>query len=250
MIKKYKIVVAYDGTDFHGWQTQKKETTVASTLKNSFKKSFGKDVKILGASRTDAGVHALGQTALVETDLDVSTFEILHAWNNSLPNSILIKSIDDSDRNFYPFANVEKKIYWYHLFLKRPLPFVARYGWFWKFIDNVDWNKFAKAMNYFVGEHDFRSFCKNIENENTIKKVDVVKIEKLNRFSAIRVIVEGKGFLRYQIRRMIGAALEIASKKEMSEDLIKHHLENPSDQQHFTKAEACGLCLRKIIYRD
>ena len=112
MIRKYKIVVAYDGTDFHGWQSQKKETTVSSVLKESFNKAFGKDVKILGASRTDAGVHALGQVALVETDLELSTSEILHAWNNCLPNSVLIKTIDDSDRNFYPFANVEKKIYW------------------------------------------------------------------------------------------------------------------------------------------
>jgi tRNA pseudouridine38-40 synthase len=249
---KYKITVAYDGTDFHGWQIQPRDITVASTLQKAFETAFEKSVSIVGASRTDAGVHALGQVAVCKTELDISIERLMHAWNNSLPNSIVIRSLQEADEEFHIFTDVTSKTYYYHLFLKRPLPFVARYGWFWKFIDSVDWEKFNKSMNCFVGEHDFRSFCKCEDDEEdcrtTVRRIDSIVMKKVERFGALRIEIKSKGFLRYQIRRMIGAALDVSRKRDMSVDFIKHQLDNPSDQQEFVRAEGSGLCLRKIIY--
>lgn len=246
---RYKIVVAYDGADFHGWQVQPSAVTIASMLEKSFKIAFDKQVSIVGASRTDAGVHALGQVAVCTTELDIDTAQVMRAWNNSLPNSILIRSIERASSEFHIFAHVVSKTYYYHIFYKHPLPFLARYGWFWRFIDCVDFEKFGKAMEQFVGEHDFRSFCKTEGDEQTVRTIDSISIEKYERFSAIRVILKSKGFLRYQIRRMLGAALDVARKNELPVDTIKYHLDHPSDQQEFTRAQGCGLCLRKIIYK-
>lgn len=259
-MKKYKMIVAYDGTDFHGWQIQLSDVTIASTLQKSFKDAFAKTVSILGASRTDSGVHALGQVAVARTDLDMDPALILRVWNNSLPNAIVIKSLEFADEDFHPFANVVSKTYYYYLFLERPLPFIARYGWFWKFIDSVDLEKFAKAMELFVGKHDFRSFCKNEVGRQTVRTVDSIKVDHIECLSemlpcgelpvrAVRIAITSKGFLRYQIRRMIGAALDVARLDSMTVDFIKDKLANPSDQQVTTKASGCGLCLREIVYK-
>jgi len=254
-MNRYKIIVAYDGTDFHGWQVQPSDITVASTLQKSFEIAFNRQVSIVGASRTDSGVHALGQTALCVSDLAIDVERIKLAWNNSLPNSILIRSLEKVSADFHVFAHVVSKTYYYHLFYKHPLPFVARYGWFWKFIEYVDFEKFVCAMDCFVGEHDFRSFCKSVErcagedDNQTVRTIDSISIERYQRFGMIRVIITSKGFLRYQIRRMIGAALDVARKPNVPTDFITYELENPSDQQEFTRAEGCGLCLRKIVYK-
>jgi tRNA pseudouridine38-40 synthase len=267
-MKRYKIVVAYDGTDFYGWQEQPSDVTIVSTLKKSFRVAFKKDVSILGASRTDAGVHALGQVAVCKTDLNVditknsrSVHPLLYAWNNSLPNSIVIRSIELADSDFHIFGDVICKTYHYNLFVSRPLPFFSRYGWFWKFIDVVDWEKFGKAMSCFVGEHDFRSFCKCDVDDPTIRKIDSIEISRFKEnealksflfpcgFKGVRIEIKGRGFLRYQIRRMIGAALDVARKKDVCVDFIKYQLKNPSDQQELTKAAGCGLCLSHILYK-
>ncbi len=249
-MKRYKIIVAYDGTDFHGWQIQPSDITVASVLQKTFKRSFKRELSLIGASRTDAGVHALGQTALIVSDLSVPVERIAHAWNNSLPSSVLVRSVQEVDPDFHIFANVESKTYYYHLFTARPLPHIARYGWFWKFIDQVDFEKFGRALKCFVGEHDFSSFCKTESHEKTVRMIRSIKLEKFGRYGVVRVSVTAKGFLRYQIRRMVGAALDIARKKEFSVGFITKQLKFPSDQQEFTRAEGCGLCLRKIVYKN
>lgn len=248
-MNRYKAIIAYDGTDFSGWQVQPADITVVSTLQKSFLSAFSMPVALLGASRTDAGVHALGQVSLCRTALSLDPVSLCEAWNNRLPSGILVRSVERVDDTFHIFGDVVQKTYWYHLFYRRPLPFVARYGYLWKFIDRVDYDKFAQALQQFVGTHDFRSFCRNGEEKTTVRTVDSIEINKIARLSALQVVVKGKGFLRYQIRRMIGAALDVASKQTPVDD-IAYHLKNPSDQQAFTKAGASGLCLRKIIFKE
>ena len=248
-MNRYKIVVAYDGTDFYGWQVQPSVVTIASVLQKSFYRLFSREIVITGASRTDAGVHALGQVATFVTDLNIDTEQIRVAWNNGLPDSILIRSLERVDSKFHIFSDVLNKTYYYHLFYKHPLPFAVRYGWYWKFIDDVDFDIFYRAMKCFVGEHDFRSFCKNEKDKPTVRVIDAISMKKFDRFSAFRIELKGKGFLRYQIRRMLGAALDVAKSKRLSVDFIKEQLKNPCDQQQFTRAEGRGLCLRKIVYK-
>jgi tRNA pseudouridine38-40 synthase len=250
-MKYYKITVAYDGTDFHGWQVQPKAVTIASQMQKSFQTAFKCQVNMLGASRTDAGVHAIGQIASCQTKLDIEPEKISDAWNNSLPKSISISSIEKFEReSFFPLRNVEQKTYIYHIFLKRPLPLIARYGWYWKFINQVDIEKFQKTLKLFLGTHDFRSFIKLEKEKKTVRTIDAIRVRKIESIDALQVIIKGQSFLRFQIRRMIGAALDIAHQPTTSSNHIIEMLKNPNPQQAFAKAEAGGLCLYSIRYKQ
>jgi tRNA pseudouridine38-40 synthase len=251
-MQTYKIIVAYDGTDFHGWQTQIKNITVQSTLKTSFENTFNKKAYIVAASRTDAGVHALGQVVRLKTEFNIKPEKLKTVWNRALPKSILIRSINKIDDYFNPFHKVDHKIYYYHLFLKRPLPIVSRYGWYYDFIDKVDFKKFEKALQIYVGEHDFASFCKQEKDfkKPTIRKIDKISLKRFSKFNTIRIEIKGKSFLRFQIRRMIGYALDIARRSNLSLEDLKNILDNPNSEQKLVKAAANGLCLRKVVYKN
>lgn len=248
-MKTFKIEIAYDGTDYHGWQIQPKDETVASRMQKSFLKAFEKKITLIGASRTDSGVHALGQIAKFKTDLNVDPSIILQTWNGRLPKDISVRKVEAVSDNFHPHSNVHQKTYYYHLFTKRPLPFIARYGWHYKFIDLIDIEKFNKALKFYIGEHDFTSFCKLDPEKTPIRKIDNITLKKFDNFGAIQVVIKGKSFLRFQIRRMIGYALDVASRPNIPIDYIKSILDNPNPQQRLIKADGCGLVLRKIVYK-
>jgi tRNA pseudouridine38-40 synthase len=247
-MKKFKAVIAYDGTDYHGWQSQKDKRTISQTIEKQYYLIFGQQIKLLGASRTDSGVHAAGQIAVFSCSTNLQPNKLVSILNNSLPPDIKIRSMKTCPDNFNPLQGVKEKVYLYHLFKRKPLPFFARFGWHFKFIDQVDFSIFNNAMCCFVGSHDFKSFCKSEPGLSTTRTIDSIKIEKLDKLEVIRIKIIGKGFLRHQIRRIIGASLDVARRKELSIQQLKKQLESPRDQQAFTKAEGCGLCLWKISY--
>ena len=249
-MQKYKIIIAYDGTDFHGWQIQPTAITVTSCLEKIFKRVFGKEISIFGASRTDSGVHALGQVAQFHADIDLNVEIMREAWNENLPTSILIRSLEKIDESFYPCHKVKQKVYLYHLFLKRPLPHLARYGWFYRFVHLVDWNKFEQCLNLYLGTHDFASFCKNDAKKDTMRTIDSIRLRRILGGSVLQIEIRGKSFLRFQIRRMVGYALDIARRQDFSVDYLQSVLDSKNPQQTLVKAGAEGLCLRKIIYDD
>ncbi|MBD3273224.1 tRNA pseudouridine(38-40) synthase TruA [Candidatus Dependentiae bacterium] len=248
----YKIIVAYDGTDFHGWQQQPKDLTVHTCMQKAFEKTFNKKAELLAVSRTDSGVHALGQVVRLKAELEINPQKLKTIWNRALPKSILIRDIRKIDSDFHPFFNVDYKIYHYNLFLKEPLPFVSRYGWHYKFMDQVDLDKFEKALQLYIGKHDFASFCK-LEKDNkktTIRTIDQITLKKISKFNMLRIEIKGKSFLRFQIRRMIGYALDISRRQDLSLEYLEKILKNPNPRQVLLKAAACGLCLRKVVYKN
>jgi tRNA pseudouridine38-40 synthase len=247
-MKKYKIIVAYDGTDYFGWQVQPGQKTVAGTLQETFEYVFGKEILISAASRTDAGVHGLGQVAAFSTDIAIEPEQLLNAWQNVLPESLLIRSIAPVWQDWNPRHHVKQKTYYYHFFQERPLPFIARYGWFYRY--PVDIEKLKECLHVFVGTHDFRSFCTGAEYDNTVRTIDLVAIEYLHRFKAYRIIIKGPGFLRYMIRRIVGACLEVASRDTLTIDDLKKAIAEKKSHQLLPSAPAHGLWLYKIVYHD
>lgn len=248
-MRKYKIVISYDGTDFHGWQIQPKNITVAGTLERVFKRTFGEVIHVVGASRTDAGVHALGQVAHFKSKLTISSDTMKKGWNASLPSSIVIRSLELVEDDFHACADVVQKTYYYHIFLKRPLPFIARFGWFYRFIHHVDLVKFQEGLKFFVGTHDFTAFCKLEEGKSPIRSIDSIHIEYIKRWGALRVVIKGKSFLRFQIRRIIGYTLDVARRPELPVEYLKVILESKNPKQTLLQADGIGLCLRKILYK-
>lgn len=245
MIMRYKLTIAYDGTDFHGWQIQPNAISITQAMQDTFFRVFNKNIDIIGASRTDAGVHALGQIAAFSTDVRVSTEHMMRAWNDALPSAIVIRSLEQTDDSFHPIYGVHEKIYWYHFFLTRPLPFVERYGWFYRY--PVDFDRLVEALNIFVGTHDFRSFCTGTDmGEHTVRTIDAIAVTQ-EQFGAWRITVKGAGFLRHMIRRIVGASLTAAS-GNVQIDELRAILEERDPNQALINAPAKGLCLYAIQY--
>lgn len=242
----YKIIVSYDGTDYFGWQIQPAKKTIAGVLQAHFKERFGHDITLVGASRTDGGVHALGQVARFYSPLTIEDERFRKAFNAHLPKDIHLRKLQRVRDDFHPQREVEKKIYQYHIVTERPLPGLSRFVTLQRPFDLA---KFQEAVQLFVGTHDFRSFCTGNDLENTVRTVEQVTITYKKRYGIYQVTVVGPGFLRYMIRRMVGAALYVAINPTEDISSIASILSQKNPLHHLPTAPAHGLLLRKIIYK-
>lgn len=244
----YRLLVAYDGTRYAGWQKQPKLSTVEGMLETTFHKTFNESAALLGASRTDAGVHALGQVVRLRTSLAIDPQKLAFAFNNRLPEDILIRSAKRMHDDYSSHAGVSHKEYHYHIFTERPLPFIARYGWYYPCA--LSRERFEQALHCFVGEHDFRSFC-SVEDtrEHMVRHIQSIQLEYLRRFKAYRIAIVGSAFLRHMIRRLVGAALTVATEgsRYTIEDL--HRILYTKNPHHpLPNAPSKGLLLHRITY--
>jgi len=246
-MQRYKIIVAYDGTDYCGWQKQKCVPSVAQRLEDTFEIVFDKKISITGVSRTDAGVHALGQVASFRTDISIDPHKMFFAWNNMLPPDVMIRKLEIAGDDFNIHKNVAQKTYHYHFFTQRPLPFVQRYGWFYRY--PVDIKKLEEVLQIFAGTHDFRSFCTGDEREDTVRTIETIYLEHYKRYNVHRVVVSGPRFLRYMIRRIVGAAIEVAARGKIKTSYVKDVLDQKDPEQTLPNAPAKGLMLYKVMYK-
>ncbi|MBI2353224.1 tRNA pseudouridine(38-40) synthase TruA [Candidatus Dependentiae bacterium] len=244
----YRIVVAYDGTSYHGWQAQPDVTTISQVLSDTFFSVFSQPILLHGASRTDAGVHALGQVAIVRCPVLIPVEKVMRAWNHALPNDILIKDVRLLDQLIHPHDGVVQKTYMYHFFVSRPSPFVQRYGWYYR--KPVDIDLLQKALNIFVGTHDFRSFCTGDDLIDTVRTIDSIQVEFLKEYEAYRISLKGRSFLRYMVRRIVGASLEVASKRNMTLIDLNRILKNRNPCHTLPNSPAKGLLLYQIDYNQ
>ncbi len=246
-MNRYKLIVAYDGARYCGWQAQKELPSVAATMQDSFKRIFDREIIVRGASRTDAGVHSLGQVVTFKTDLTIDAEQLKYAWNNRLPADILIRSIQLVDENHNIYANIESKTYHYHFFLQRPLPFVQGYGWYIQ--KPVDLEKLKEGLQIFVGTHDFSSFSSSEDTrEDKTRTINSIHVEQFKKWGAYRIVVNGPAFLRHMIRRIAGAALTVAYQHETPISALKEALEKKNPVQILPNAPPHGLLLYKIKY--
>jgi tRNA pseudouridine38-40 synthase len=249
MNHRYVILIAYDGSFFGGWQTQRRGNSIQESLEDSFYATFKKSVRLIAASRTDVGVHAFGQVVLCLTDLDLAADRLLKVWNDNLPKSIMIRDLKKIKNKFHPWYNVYEKRYYYHIFCSRPLPFLAPYGWHVK--APVDWDRVKVALELFVGNHDFKAFKHSddgrINTQREIKRIDLLYNK---RYKVWCIEVRGKSFLRHMIRKMVGAALFIGIDTEVPIESIKEALEVGNSLFQFPTAPAQGLLLRSIQYME
>lgn len=239
-------IVSYDGTAYQGWQEQPARPTIAGYLQSSFADVFGQQIKVVGASRTDAGVHAQGQTARFYTDIPVDCTTMITAWNRRLPEDIVITKLGPAAPHFHPHHGVAQKIYRYTIYTQRPLPFAARYGWWYDRPLNV--KKLQSCLPYLIGTHDFRSFCTGDDMLNTIRTVDAITLQQQDE--AIALEFRGASFLRYMIRRMVGACVTVATKPYLTPEHIQQTLAAKDPRHHLVTAPSCGLTLVSIDYEQ
>lgn len=243
MQQNYKLLISYDGTDHHGWQRQPDKRTIQGLIEDSLTKITQKKIHVIGAGRTDAGVHAKEQVANFKASLSIKKEELIHALNSPLPLDVRIISIEKVNIDFHARSMAKSKIYQYRIFNSPNIsPFLHRYVLQWSSPLNVSLMK--KAAPLFKREADFTSFSSN-RLLNPVRKIRLSRIEK--KGEEIIYTVEANGFLRYMVRTIVGTLLEIGRGKippEKIEEIFrekKRSLASPT-------APAKGLCLIKVNY--
>jgi len=246
-MKQYRLLISYDGTAYAGWQYQPHVRTITTVLQDIFAQVFNESIKILGASRTDAGVHAFGQVAVFQTNLEVPLNKMLFAWNNLLPDDIRIESIEEVAPDFHPYRTRVVKTYCYHIFTESPSPFVQRYGW--HVHQPLNHELLKQTLALFVGTHDFAAFSMGHEKENTIRTIESIEVGYNEQLGAVQICFKGLGFLRHMIRRIVGAAVLVATKDNVTVEYVQKVLESGNQEHQLYTAPAKGLTLYHIEYQ-
>ena len=239
-------VCSYKGTNYYGWQKQVGFVSVQSTIEEVLSKVYDSPINITGSGRTDAGVHAFKQYFHFDTEKEKDLKQLAYALNKMLPEDIKILSFEVVDDDFHSRYSAKRKIYEYRILLKNKDPFNNDKAYIYPM--DLDVELLKEALNRFVGEHCYQDFTSKEEDENgfvrTIYSIDVKQDSDL-----IKIIFEGNGFMRYQIRNMIGAAINVANKKE-SLYFIDYHLKDGKPREIISyKAPANGLYLVDVLYK-
>ncbi|MCR4923261.1 MAG: tRNA pseudouridine(38-40) synthase TruA [Lachnospiraceae bacterium] len=246
MIRNYKIELSYDGTRYKGWEHQPGiEMTIQGKLENVLTEMVKSPVEVIGAGRTDAGVHAKAMVANARLDTDMTDFEIRDYMNRYLPEDICINSVKAASDRFHSRYNAVGKTYCYTCYIgeKKPV-FNRKYVYCTPF--KPDLMLMREAALYLTGEHDFASFCSNPKmKKSTVRTVDSIDIE--SRGDYLYFTYHGSGFLQHMVRIMTGTLLEVGY-KERSPESMKELILSKKRALAGKTAPASGLCLIKVDY--
>ena len=239
-------ICSYKGTNYYGWQKQVGFISAQSTIEEVLSKVYDASISITGSGRTDAGVHALKQYFHYETNKEKDLNQLCYALNKMLPEDIKILSLKVVDNDFHARYSAKKKLYEYCIALTNKDPFNYERAYVYPMPFDLD--LFKQAINLFVGKHNYQDFTSKEEDEDGfIREIYKIEVEQIDNLISVRF--EGNGFMRYQIRNMIGSALNVASKKEPIE-FISNHLKEDNKEREIVsyKAPACGLYLVDVVY--
>lgn len=244
-MKRIKLVVAYDGTAYNGWQFQPGVRTIEGELNRCLSELLSEDIQVIGASRTDSGVHALGNIAVFDTDTRIPGEKISYALNQRLPEDIRIRESCETAADFHPRHCSSRKTYEYRILNAAfPVPTRRLYTHFTYVPLDVELMK--EGASYLIGEHDFKSFCSAAAVvETTVRTILDIQVEKED--SEISIKVCGSGFLYNMVRIIAGTLLEIGRGSYPPEHM-KDILEAKDRQAAGPTAPACGLTLIKYEF--
>ena len=245
MEKNYKLTIAYDGTRFFGWERQPDRETIQGKLESVLEKLCGQKVDVIGAGRTDAGVHARAMVASVRMDVKESCEEIRNYMNRYLPDAIAVREVKEAGDRFHARYNALGKTYRYTCFVGDVKPvFDRRYVTMLDY--KVDVEKMRQAAAILTGEHDFRSFCGNPRmKKSTVRLVDSITIEQ-NK-DRIHFTFHGTGFLQNMVRILVGTLLEVG-RGYWDVDYVQTILDAKDRKLAGPTAPPEGLCLMKVDY--
>ena len=238
-------VVSYKGTRFQGWQKQPTVVTVQGEIEKALSKVLNSEITIFGSGRTDAGVHALAQTFTFDMNKDIDLNKLCFSINRMIDKDIKILSFAQVDDDFHARFSAKSKTYLYKIRLGVKDPFENEYQYIYPF--EFDFDLFSKALKQFEGKHCFKDFTSKEEDEDGYIR-EIYKIVSKKQDNDITVEFTGNGFMRYQIRNMVGAALAVASKNEDLEFIPNHLKEEKVREICQYKAPPQGLYLVKVEY--
>lgn len=247
MERNVKVVLAYDGTDFHGWQRQPGLRTVQGLVEQGARRVLRHQVQLIGSGRTDSGVHAAGQVANLVTDSPLTPGAMRRAIGARLPKDITLVALQEVPRTFHATRCAVAKLYRYRVYAAsgRPVEYLAqRYTYhFWQ---PLQIEAMQAAAASFLGTHDFSAMAsKGSERETTVRTV--FRCEVYRQYNEIRIDVEGDGFLYNQVRNMVGTLLEVGRGHWPAEQ-VAHIVASQDRRNAGPTAPARGLCLQWVKY--
>ncbi len=245
MEKNYKMTISYDGTRYYGWEHQPDRDTIQGKLESVLEIMCGTFIDVIGAGRTDAGVHAKEMTANAIFETDKTEDEIRDYMNRYLPDDIAILEVREASPRFHARYKAAGKTYCYTCY-DGPVKPVFNRKYVTKLIETVDVDRMKQAAVYLEGEHDYKSFCGNPKmKKSTIRIVDKIEVRRSKGY--IYFTFHGTGFLQNMVRILVGTLLEVG-KGKIPPEQVKEILEAKDRQQAGPTAPAEGLCLIKVDY--
>ena len=242
-----KLVIAYDGTEFHGWQKQPELRTVQGALEQAIRRTVRQQVELIGSGRTDAGVHAAGQVANFLAESTIPTVRLRKAIGSRLPKDISVIRAADVSSEFDARGSALSKLYCYRIHNARDRP-VGRLTQrqTYHFWNPLDVERMRAGARHFVGMMDFAAMAsKGSERETTVRTVLRCEVERW--YDEVRISVEGCGFLYNQVRNMVGTLIEVG-RGHWEPDHVAEILAGGDRAAAGPTAPARGLCLRWVRY--
>lgn len=245
-MRRIKLIIAYDGTNYCGWQIQPNGITVEEVLNKAIKKLTGEAVAVIGASRTDSGVHALGNVAVFDTESTIPPKRMSYALNQRLPEDIVIVKSEEVPLDWHPRYCDCRKTYEYHILNTRvPVPMKRYTNYFVSYDLNLESMK--EAASYLTGTHDFASFCNvRTDVEDTVRTIYSLDIEKQGDEITIRI--NGNGFLYNMVRIIVGTLVRVG-RGFYEPQKVKEILEAKKRTAAGVTAPPQGLVLVEIEYK-
>ncbi len=245
MRQNYKLTILYDGTRYHGWEDKPGQATIQGKLEGVLERLVGEPVEVIGAGRTDAGVHARGMVANVWLDTTLTPEEVRDYLNRYLPEDIGVREVRPAAERFHARYKAVGKTYRYTCYDGPMKPIFDR-----RYVTRLEQSANEAAMRqgaaYLVGEHDFKSFCGNPHmKKSTVRRVDAIDIVRTGGY--ITFTVHGSGFLQYMVRIMVGTLLEVGY-GSLPPERVGEILAAKDRSQAGPTAPPEGLCLMKVDY--
>jgi len=242
---RIKLCLEYDGTNYSGWQWQANQDTIQARIEAALERLFGESIRVQGAGRTDAGVHARGQVAAFSAPARFAADEIYRALNALLPDDIVVRDAAEVADNFDPRRDARSRAYEYHVSSRLPpSPFEYRYCWTIK--EPLDQSAMNAAAHLFIGEHDFAAFRSlGSEEKTTVRHVHASEWQG----DGARLIyrVEANSFMRHMVRTMVATMVEVGRGKAAIE-VVPRLLAERDRAQAPAAAPARGLFLMRVCY--
>ena len=214
---RYLITFSYDGTNYSGYQKQKGKHTIQEKVEKVLQSiNNGVYTKLESSGRTDKGVHALCQKAHVDIDVDITEYKLKRAMNSLLPSDIHVISTEKVSNKFHARYQVKEKEYKYFLNMGEYDP--TRRNYCYQYNRSLDVKSMQEAIKYFIGEHDFESFTPTVDKrENNVRTITKATLEEHNNI--LTFTFRGNGFIKYQVRNMVGYLIKVGEGKKKGSDI-------------------------------
>ena len=246
MSRNFKLVIEYDGTRYCGWQRQADRPTLQAEIERVLALLTRQEITLKGSGRTDAGVHALGQTANFHCETRLSPQDFLHALNSLLPEDIVIRECHEVPAAFHARYDVVAKTYHYYI-LNHPIPSVVERRFSWHIQRPLNRDAMNQSLLCLIGTHDFKAF-EGAGSPRTHTLRTIYRAETLDKGNGrIGFVITGDGFLRYMVRNIVGTLVNIGMEKWLPSDMERILLSKDRNLAGAT-APARGLFLVEVVY--